>query len=183
MKSPKRIKNKRIVLGVCGSIAAYKAPELVRKFKKLGADVTCVLTKNGAKFITALTLQTLTGNKVYTDMWDPYVPDIEHVSLSKQADLLLIAPATADLIARLSWGRADDLLASVVLASRKPVLIAPAMNDRMWLSKATQENVKRCKGYGYEFVGPGKGELACGDDAVGRLADLDDIVGKAAELL
>jgi phosphopantothenoylcysteine synthetase/decarboxylase len=179
----KELKNKRILLGVCGSIAAYKAPELVRKFVKLGAKVTCVLTRNGARFVTPLTLKTLSGGKVYEDMWDPYEPDIEHISLSKAPDLIVIAPATADVIARLSWGRADDLLASVVLATRKPVLICPAMNDKMWLHKATKDSVVRLKKYGYKFVEPAKGALACGDEAVGRLAALDDIIEAAGRVL
>ena len=166
---------KKIVLGVCGSIAAYKAAELARAFKKLGADVTCVLTRNGARFITALTLQTLTGNKVYEDMFDTFVPDIEHIALSKSADIVVIAPATADVIARLAAGRADDLLASVVLSTRKPVLICPAMNDNMWLHQATVDNVKRLEKFGYKFVQPAKGELACGDEGIGRLADIKDI--------
>lgn len=170
------LKGKNVVLGVTGSIAAYKAAELARMIIKKGADVTCVLTENGARFITALTLQTLTKNKVFQGMFDPFVMDIEHISLSKKADIMVIAPATADVMARLSWGRADDLLASVVLATRAPVLICPAMNDKMWLSKATQENVKRLKSYGYHFVEPGKGELACGDEGSGRLANLDTII-------
>jgi len=174
---------KKIVLGVCGSIAAYKSAELVRAFKKSGAEVTCVLTKNGARFITSLTLQTLSGNKVYEDMFDPFVPDIEHIALSKSADIVVIAPATADVLARLAGGRADDLLASVVLSTRKPVLICPAMNDNMWLHEATKENVKRLEKFGYQFVQPEKGELACGDEGIGRLADIIVIRKKVEDIL
>lgn len=170
------LKGKSVLLGVTGSIAAYKAPELVRMLKKSGADVTCVLTQNGARFVTALTLQTLSQNRVYEGMFDPFAWDIEHISLSQKADIIVIAPATADIIARLACGRADDLLASVVLSARTPVLICPAMNEKMWFHKATQENVRKLKSYGYVFAGPGTGELACGVEGKGRLADFESIV-------
>ncbi|MFH1367718.1 MAG: flavoprotein [Elusimicrobiota bacterium] len=178
------LRGKNIVLGITGSIAAYKAPELVRKLKKLGADVTCVLTENGARFVTPLTLQTLSQNKVYVGMFDPFVWDIEHISLSKKADIIVIAPATADIIARISWGRADDLLSSIVLSAKKvPVLLCPAMNENMWNHPATQENIKRARGYGYRIVQPEEGELACGVRGVGRLADLENIVQRITDII
>ncbi len=135
------LKNKNIVLGVTGSIAAYKAPDLVRLFKKEEAGVTCVLTRNGARFVTALTLQTVSCSTVYQEMFDTIDWDIEHISLSDKADIIVVAPASADLIARLASGRADDLLSSVILAAASPVLICPAMNDRMWGHPATVANV------------------------------------------
>ena len=176
------LKGKRIVLGITGSIAAYKAPELVRLLKKQGADVSCVLTANGARFVTALTLQTLSKNKVYEGMFEAFDWDIEHISLSQKADIIVVAPASADIIARLAVGRANDLLASVVLASKAPVLICPAMNDRMWLHPATQENVKKLRKYNYRVLQPAKGELACGTEGIGRLACLEDIVKKISEI-
>lgn len=168
--------NREIVLGVSGSIAAYKAPELVRLLRAKGANVSCILTENGARFVTALTLQTLSCNQVYSGMFDPFVWDIEHISLAKKADIIVVAPATADVIARFASGRADDLLSSTVLAADAPVLICPAMNDKMWDHPATRENVARLKRFGYHFVAPETGELACGTVGTGRLAPLPAIV-------
>jgi len=171
------LKGKNIILGVCGSIAAYKACEIIRSLIKLSANVECILTKNGAQFITPLTLQTLSQNKVNTDMFVSQTDwEIDHVSLAKKADLILIAPATADIIARLAAGRADDLLSSTVLASKAKVLICPAMNTNMYNHKATQKNIETLKSYGYKFVRPASGELACGDTGDGRLAPVKEIV-------
>jgi phosphopantothenoylcysteine synthetase/decarboxylase len=177
------LKGKEVVLGICGGIAAYKAPELVRLLRADGANVTCVLTANGARFVTPLTLQTLSCNKVYTDMFEPFVWDIEHISLAKKADVIAVAPATADVMARMAQGRADDLLTSVILAGSAPVLVCPSMNERMWLHPATRENVQRLVKYGYHFVQPEKGELACGDIGVGRLAGLPVIFDAIKEIL
>jgi len=169
------LKGKEIVLGVCGSIAAYKAPELIRMLRSCGARVTCILTANGARFITALTLSTVSGNRVCEGMFDPSVWDTEHISLARKADIVVLAPASADAIARLAAGRADDLLSSVVLATESPVLVCPAMNDRMWKHPATRSNVKRLEEYGYKFVQPEEGALACGETGTGRLAGLEKI--------
>lgn len=174
---------KEIVLGISGGIAAYKMPEFVRLLKKQGAGVTCILTENGAKFVTPLTLQTLSANRVYTDMFDTTVWDIEHIALADKADLIVVAPATADAISRFSTGRAEDLLSSVVLAARSPVLICPAMNERMWLHPATQANVRRCAEFGYQFVAPEEGELACGITGPGRLAGSEAILACVAAIL
>jgi len=171
------------MLGICGGIAAYKTPELVRALRKARADVICVVTENGLRFVTALTLQTLSNNRVYTDMFDDSVWDIEHVSLAKKADLIVVAPATADAIARFAAGRAEDLLSSVILAARSPVLICPAMNERMWRHPATKANVERLKTYGYHFAGPGKGRLACGDTGTGRLEEIAIVVEKVRYIL
>lgn len=170
------LKDKEIVLGVTGGIAAYKVPELVRMLRKKQAKVSCILTENGARFVTPLTLQTLSGSKVYEGMFDPFVWDIEHISLAKKADVVVVVPATADVIARLAHGRADDLVCSVVLATEAPVLFCPAMNERMWLHPATQDNAERLVKFGYGMVKPEEGELACGVEGVGRLASLDVIV-------
>lgn len=165
-----------VILGICGGIAAYKTPELVRLLQAAGRVVACVLTKNGARFVTPLTLQTLSRNRVYEGMFDAFDWDIEHIALADAAGVVVVAPATADTIARLAAGRADDLLASVVLTTRAPVIICPAMNEKMWLHPATQKNVAVLKDYGYRFVGPAAGELACGASGTGRLAPLDEIV-------
>lgn len=177
------LKGKTILLGVCGGIAAYKSPELVRALRKLQADVICVVTENGLRFVTSLTLQTLSNNRVYTDMFDDSVWDIEHISLAKNADLIVVAPATADAIARFASGRAEDLLSSVILAARSPVLICPAMNERMWQHPATKANVERLKEYGYGFAGPRKGQLACGDVGIGKLEEIEIILKHILEML
>jgi phosphopantothenoylcysteine synthetase/decarboxylase len=174
---------RHIVLGVCGSIAAYKAPELVRLLRAQGADVQCILTGNGARFVTPTTLQTLSCNKVHEGMFDPVDWDIEHISLSQKADIVVIAPATADIIARCAAGRAQDLLSSVILATTAPVLVCPAMNENMWKHPATRENVARLRHFGYHFVEPGTGELACGIVGAGRLAPLDEIVRNIVTLV
>lgn len=177
------LKNKEIVLGICGGIAAYKIPELIRLLCYQEAKVTCILTANGAKFVTALTLQTLSKNKVYENMFDPFDWNIEHISIADKADVIIVAPATADTIARLACGQADDLLASVILAAKSQVLICPAMNERMWLHKATQNNVLTLKSYGYKFVDPQEGELACGIKGIGRLAGINTILNKIVEII
>lgn len=174
---------KEIVLGICGGIAAYKMPEFVRLLRKQGAGVTCILTENGARFVTPLTLQTVSGNRVYTDMFDTSVWDIEHIALADKADLVIVAPATADAISRFAAGRAEDLLASVVLAARSPILVCPAMNERMWRHPATRSNVRRCVEYGYRFVDPADGELACGSTGPGRLAPPDAMLSAVSAIL
>ena len=173
---------REILLGVCGGIAAYKIPHLVRELKSLGANVTCILTKNGSKFVTALTLRTISCNRVYEDMFDNETWDIEHVELAKKADAVVVAPATADAIARLAAGRAEDLLSCVLLATKARVIVCPAMNENMWLHKATQENIARLKSYGYYIVEPGKGDLACGDKGIGRLAELEKIISQIRKI-
>ena len=171
------LKGKNIILGVCASIAAYKACDIVRGLVKLSANVYCILTPNGAKFITPLTLQTLSKNKVYTDMFEEVENwEIEHISLAQKADVILVAPATADTIAKLASGRADDLLCSTILASKAKIIICPAMNTNMLNHKATQKNIEMLKSYGYSFVMPQKGELACGTTGDGRLADVETII-------
>ncbi|MBN1622194.1 MAG: phosphopantothenoylcysteine decarboxylase [Endomicrobiales bacterium] len=178
-----RNKKREILLGVCGGIAAYKVPELIRMLDAMNADVKCILTKNGSKFVTPLTLQTISGNKVYEGMFNSHDFDVEHISLAKQADLLVIVPATADVISRLACGRAEDLLSSVALSTKSPILVCPSMNENMWLHPATKKNVDILNEYGYKFVFPEKGKLACGDEGMGRLADLNKIVDEIKKIL
>jgi phosphopantothenoylcysteine synthetase/decarboxylase len=179
-----KLKNKNIILGVTGSIAAYKACDIVRLFVKSGANVTCIVTENALKFVTQTALRTLSKNAVHSDMFEvPEKYNVEHISLADSADIIVIAPATANVLSRLAAGAADDLLTSTVLASTKKVLICPAMNANMWAHKATQKNVEILKSYGYFFVMPGIGELACGATGAGRLADLSEIVKTTEKLL
>lgn len=178
------LNGKKIVLGITGGIAAYKCGELVRMLVKQGVDVSCVLTKAGSEFITPLTLQTLSKNSVHTEMFD-IVADmkIEHISLAQSADLILVAPATANIIAKVACGICDDLLSTVICATKSPVVLAPAMNSNMWMNRITQRNVSTLKEFGYLFIDPAIGELACGDSGPGRMADLEVIVQFASGIL
>ncbi len=170
-------KRKTIILGVTGSIAAFKSAEIVRGLVAAGCDVRVVMTKEAEHFVTPLTLQMLSNNKVCRDMFEVQdVWDVEHVSLAESADCVLIAPATANVIAKIAAGISDDLLTCLVLATKAPVVLAPAMNDAMYENALTQANIGRLKKLGYTFVGPGKGRLACGRDAVGRMCDPEEIV-------
>lgn len=182
MRDPNRM---TVVLGVTGSIAAYKAAEVVRKLRALRdparpalrVAVRAILTANGAQFITPVTLQTLTGGPVYSQQFTAAEDwDVEHVGLADDADVLLIAPATANCLAKLAYGMADDLLSSVALACTAPLLIAPAMNVHMWEHPATQANVRLLAERGARFIGPADGELACGYAGRGRLAPVEEII-------
>lgn len=175
-------KGPRVLIGVTGSIAAYKACDIISGLRKRGCDVKAVMTPEAKRFITPLTLQTVTQNPVLTDMWDePREWDPVHTSLAEWADLILVAPATAHIIGKLANGMADCLLSAVILASKAKVIIAPAMNDKMYLHRAVQDNIGRLKGFGYSFIGPVKGRLACGYTAIGHLASIEDIVKAAAK--
>ncbi|MDP2928983.1 MAG: flavoprotein, partial [Candidatus Omnitrophota bacterium] len=159
---------KTIIVGVTASIAAYKACEIVNLLKKDSSDIKVILTKDALEFITPLTLQTLSGNKVFTDMFElPEKPVPMHTSLADSASLILIAPATANIIGKLARGICDDLLTCVAYATKAPVLIAPAMNENMYNHKIVRENIAKLKEIGYSFIGPIKGRLACGHDAIG----------------
>jgi phosphopantothenoylcysteine decarboxylase/phosphopantothenate--cysteine ligase len=166
---------RRVALGITGSIAAFKVPALVRALVKKGVEVRCVLTPNGAHFTTPLTLAALSRNPVAQSLHDPALWEMAHLSLASWADLVLIAPATADFIARLAHGRAEGLLDALVLSSRCPVAVCPAMDAEMWDHPATQANVKTLTGYGYKVWGPGKGELASGKVGYGRMLEPDEI--------
>lgn len=175
------LQGKRILLGVTGSIAAYKAAEWVRALVKEEAMVTVVLTEAAERFVTALTFAALSGNPVYRDLFDD-APDrvMAHINLSREHDVIVVAPATAQTMARLAAGMADNLLASVILAARLPVLVCPAMNSAMLAHAATQENIARLRGFGYHLVESASGSLACGESGAGRLPDWD--VGREALL-
>ncbi len=166
------MRGKSILLIVGGGIAAYKAAELIRLVKKAGGDVTCVLTSGGAHFITEMTLAALSENKVYTSLWD-LKDEVEmgHIQLSRQADLIVVAPATADLLAKMNAGMADDLATTLLLATDKPVLAAPAMNVRMWTHPATRRNVEQLRRDGIRILNPDEGEMACGEYGPGRLPE------------
>jgi phosphopantothenoylcysteine decarboxylase/phosphopantothenate--cysteine ligase len=175
---------KTVILGVTGSIAAYKACELTSLLKKEGFDVRVILTKEAKEFVTSLTLQTLSQNKVITDMFEsPEEWSPVHTSLAKAADLVLIAPATANIIAKIASGICDDMLTCTVFATEAPVVIAPAMNDKMFEHRITQENIAKLKKIGYHFVGPIKGHLSCGCEGMGHIAGISDIVTKVKRLM
>ena len=172
------LRNKTIILGVTGCIAAYKSAEITRALKKLGADVWVVMTKSSKEFISPLTFRTLSGNPCIVDLYDKTaitVP-VPHISLSDAADLVLVAPATANLIGKVANGIADDMLSTTIMASKAPVLFAPAMNTKMWENPVVKENIKKLKKLGYGFIDPEFGELACGDIGDGRLACLDSVL-------
>ena len=171
-------KNKKeIILGVTGSIAAYKACDIIRRLKEKGFNVTVIMTKESEEFVTARTFSALSQNKVYEGMFEaPEEFDIEHVSLAQKAGLILVAPATANLIAKLACGVWDDLLTCTIGASKAKVLIAPAMNENMYLNKITQGNIQKLKTLGYKFIEPQKGNLACNKAGWGCLAKVETIV-------
>jgi phosphopantothenoylcysteine decarboxylase/phosphopantothenate--cysteine ligase len=166
---------RRVVLGVTGSIAAFKAPALVRAQIKGGAEVRCVLTPNGAHFTTPLALAALSRHPVAQTLHDPALWEMAHLNLASWADLVLIAPATADFLARLAQGRAEGLLDALVLSTRAPVAVCPAMDAEMWEHPATRANLKTVSGYGYKVWGPAKGELASGKVGFGRMLEPDEI--------
>lgn len=177
------IKGKQIVLGVTGGIAAYKVVELVRQFRKRDAKVYIIMTKNAQQFITPLTFQTISGNQVFTDLFNSFQPEIDHIALADKSDILIIAPATANIIAKIASGCADDLLSTVVLATRAPMLIAPAMNAKMWDNPVVKQNIEKLKERSFKIIEPTTGELACGYEGKGRLAEIEDIVEEAIIIL
>ncbi len=174
----------RIILGITGSIAAYKAADLASQLTKAGHAVTCVMTKEALEFITPLTLRTLSKNPVITDLfaekegWQP-----GHIQLADDADLFLIAPASANILAAMAHGFANDALTAIALATRAPVLIAPAMNGKMWQHPATLKNVETLRGFGAQFVEPAEGLLACGYEGIGRLAEVETILQAVESVL
>ena len=169
---------KEIVLGVTGSIAAYKAAEITNLLVKSGHNVNVIMTDAATKFVAPLTFQTLTKNKVYVDMFEEIEPsDVRHISLAQKADCLVIAPATANIIGKIAAGIADDMLSTVVMATRNiPIIICPAMNTAMYENPITQSNIKKLKEHGYQFIEPKESLLACGDLGKGALADVEVIV-------
>ena len=172
-----------IVLGITGSIGAYKAGDLVRQLKDAGYAVTCVLTQRAMKFMTPLSLQALSERKAYTDLFDLESPQIVHTALADHAKLVLVAPATANIIGKFANGLADDLLSCILLATRAKLLFAPAMNVHMWQHPSVQRNVTALKRLGVRFVGPDVGKLACGYEAIGHLAETEEIVRAVRQLV
>ena len=165
------LKNKKILLIIGGGISAYKALDLIRLLKKNSVNIKTVLTKSGKEFVTPLSVTTLTGNKTFEDIFDKNnEAEIDHITLSRWADLIIVLPTTANFMTKLSIGKAEDLATTVLLASNKDIILIPAMNVRMWLHKATQKNIKILQDYGYNFIGPEKGEMACGEFGEGKMS-------------
>jgi len=178
-----RLVNKRILLGVTGGIAAYKSADLVRRLQDAGAEVRVVMTQGACEFITPLTMQALSGHPVHTDLLDPRAEAaMGHIELARWADLVLIAPASADFLARLAYGHGNDLLATLCLATGAPVAVAPAMNQQMWADHATQKNQLILQEKGVHIFGPGAGSQACGEVGPGRMLDPAEIIQQAAEV-
>lgn len=171
------LSNKTIIVGVTGGIAAYKACDVVSKLKKLNANIHVIMTESACEFVQPMTFQTLSNNFVINDMFkEPKTWEVEHIELAKKADAFLIVPATANFIGKLSAGIADDMLTTTVMATRAPVIIAPAMNTNMYTNRIVQANMDKLGDLGYRFIDPASGRLACGDIGAGKLADVDDIL-------
>jgi phosphopantothenoylcysteine decarboxylase / phosphopantothenate---cysteine ligase len=178
------MQGKRILLGVTGGIAAYKSPDLVRRLRERGAEVQVVMTKSAAEFITATTFQAVSGRPVRTDLWDPAAEAaMGHIELARWADLVIVAPATADFLARVAAGRADDLLSTLCLATEAPIAVAPAMNRVMWANAATQANVATLAQRRVSVFGPAAGDQACGEVGEGRMLEPLELVAKIDALL
>ena len=179
-----KLTGREIVLGVTGGIAAYKSAEIVSRLRRLGASVHVIMTKSATEFVTPLTFETMSNHPVVTDTFArPATWEVEHIALAKRAELFVIAPATANIMAKMACGIADDMLSTTVLATKAPVLIAPAMNTGMWTAQVTQENVETLKKRGVHFVGPDAGFLACGDTGSGRMSEPAAVVEAIADLL
>lgn len=173
-----------IVVGITGGIAAYKACGIVSYLKSQGANVDVIMTKNACEFITPLTLETLSSKKVIVDMFDrPDYIDVKHISLANKADLFLIVPATANIIGKVANGIADDMLSTTIMATKSPVVFAPAMNNGMYENKIVQNNLKKLKSYGYKFIEPCVGHLACGYEAKGKLPKNEEIIEYVKEVI
>ena len=171
------LKNKKILLIITGGIAAYKSLELIRLLKNNGSEIKTVLTKSGKEFVTPLSITSLTQNKVYEELFDSNSEaEMDHITLSRWCDVILVAPATANSISKFSYGNAEDLASTLVLASDKKVILVPAMNVRMWMHQATQENVSKLLNYGYLCVGPEIGEMACGEYGEGKMSEPTKII-------
>ena len=170
------LNNKKILLIICGGISAYKSLDLIRLLKKNGSSVKTILTKSAEKFVTPLSIVSLSQEKIYTDIFDyNNEAEMDHISLSRWADIVLIVPATANTIAKLSNGIADDLATTVVLASNKKIFLAPAMNVRMWEHISNKHNVQKIREFGYNVIGPDIGDMACGEYGEGKMSSVEDI--------
>tara|TARA_B100000963_G_scaffold125559_1_gene109543 strand:+ start:717 stop:1916 length:1200 start_codon:yes stop_codon:yes gene_type:complete len=173
------LNNKKILLIICGGIAAYKSLEIIRLLKKSGVIIKTILTKSGSEFVTPLSITALSKSKVYQDLFNiEDEAEMDHISLSRWADLILIAPATANTVSKLANGNSDDLASTVVLASNKKIFIAPAMNVRMWDHQSTRQNIAKLKSYNYKLIGPEIGDMACGEYGEGKMSDPKEIVNE-----
>lgn len=171
------LKNKNIVIGITGGIACYKVCEIISYLVREGANVDVIMTRNATEFITPLTIETLSKNKVVIDMFEKKKHvEVEHINLARKADLILVVPATANIIGKVANGIADDMLSTTIMATTSKVVFAPAMNNEMYNNKIVQENIKKLKKYGYEFINPIEGNLACGYKAIGKLAKKETII-------
>src|SRR3974377_1331972 len=178
------MQGKSILLIIGGGVAAYKRLDFFRRAKERGAKVRCILTAGGQHFVTPLSAAVLSEEPAFTDLFDlKNETEIGHIRLSREADLIVAAPATADLLAKMAHGLCDDLASAVLLAANKPVLAAPAMNWRMWENPATRRNMTQLKADGISFVGPGEGAMACNEWGMGRMAEVDEIIAAAGKLL
>ena len=177
-------KNKNILIGVTGGISAYKVCDIVSALKHKGANVNVIMSKNATKFITALTLETLSKNKVYVEMFDgEYEEEVRHISLARNADIVLVAPCSANVIGKLANGIADDMLTTTLIATKAQVVIAPAMNDNMYSNLIVQDNIEKLKWFGYKFIEPDTGNLACGYVGRGKLAKKEVILNYLESVL
>tara|TARA_B100000674_G_scaffold468384_1_gene454282 strand:- start:350 stop:1549 length:1200 start_codon:yes stop_codon:yes gene_type:complete len=173
------LNNKKILLIICGGIAAYKSLEVIRLLKKKGVTIKTILTKNGAEFVTPLSISSLSQSKVYEDLFSiENELEMDHISLSRWADAILVAPATANTISKLANGNSDDLASTVVLASNKKIFVAPAMNVRMWNHESTKQNIAKIKKYDYKLIGPEIGDMACGEFGEGKMSEPKEIINK-----
>ena len=178
------MKKKTVILGVCASIAAHKACDIINRLKGKDIDIIVCMSRDAENFITPLTLQTLSGNRVLKNMFETTTErDPLHISLAERADAILIAPASADIISKISSGLCDDLLTCIITSTKAPVLLAPAMNEQMYRNEIIQANIDKLKKLGYKFIGPIKGNLACGRKGMGHIADTGDIVKELKSLL
>lgn len=178
------IKGKNIVIGITGGIACYKACEVITHLVREGANVEVIMTKNATEFITPLTIETLSKHKVVVDMFEKKEHiEVEHISLARKADLIAVVPATANIIGKVANGIADDMLSTTIMATRAKVVFAPAMNNEMYNNLIVQDNITKLRKYGYDFVEPIEGNLACGYRAIGKLANKETIIAKIQKLL
>ena len=170
-------KSKNILLIITGGIAAYKSLDLIRRLKEQDYNINCILTESGKNFVTPLSIESLSGNKVYSELFNlTDEKEMGHIQLSRMSDLILVAPATANIMSKMAYGICDDLASTVLMATNKPVMLAPSMNVRMWLNKSTQRNINTLKTDGIKFIGPENGEMACGEYGEGRLSDVGEII-------
>tara|TARA_B100001057_G_scaffold461474_1_gene513492 strand:+ start:945 stop:2150 length:1206 start_codon:yes stop_codon:yes gene_type:complete len=180
----KDLSNKKILFIICGGVSAYKSLEIIRKFKKNKAEIKTILTKSAKEFITPLSVTSLSQGKVYDDLFSvENETEMDHIALSRWADVVVVAPATANTISKLSQGSSEDLASTVILASNKQIFLAPAMNIRMWEHASTKENLKTLKSFGYKFIGPVVGDMACGEYGEGKMSDPSDIFNKIYDYL